>query len=251
MKKAIPILLLSLFFLSCEKEDDDLTLEESKTATITLSPNETKWFLREPSDSIRVLLNGGVAPYVIKDRPGFSSKAIIRGNELHVFPNHFTGGDPFNLSGYDFINIEDNLGNSNTFNIYVEYQKYWYTDSLLSISSQGDTAIKVSSFELELAEYDGFFDNLALYFKSTEINLNNRLEINIEDIDTVGVYRPQYFGLVYYHFGTRHYYKIDSNQVINVTKFNLKEIEGNYTILVKTLYDHEVTLSGYFYLNRE
>lgn len=154
MKKTISILLLASLFISCEKEDDDFTLEEKEAVAINISPKETRWFLRDPIDSVVIKLSGGVPPYVITERPGFSSKAIIRGNELHVFPNNFSGGDPFNLSGYDFINIGDNVGNSNTFNIYIEYQRYWYTDSLLSLSSLGDTGIKVNSFELQLAEYD-------------------------------------------------------------------------------------------------
>lgn len=250
MKKAFPILFLSLFFLSCEKEDDEPTLEESEHSVIQFSPSQTDWFLRDYPDSVVVKLSNGEPPYVIAERPGFSSKAIIKGNELHIFPLSFNSSisNEAERIGYDFLIIQDNNGNTNQFNIKVNLQKYLYVDSNITFNLSGDTSVSISHIPNVYANYDGFYDYL-----SFDINLNNsnsRFYISLENIDSVGVYETHNVSFNYSELNR--YYRLRPEEKIKVaiTHFSLNRIEGSFSHELIHGSSNTITVNSQFNFNR-
>ncbi|MAC94024.1 MAG: hypothetical protein CMC96_00845 [Flavobacteriales bacterium] len=250
MKKIISILLISISILSCEKENEEPTLGDSKQSTIQFSPNNTNWFLREYPDSVVVKLSGGEPPYVITERPGFSSKAIIKGNELHIFPLSFNSSlsSESERIGYDFLIVQDNYGNTNQFNIKIDLQKYRYIDSSLTFNISGDTSVKITQPPHVYANYDGFYDYLGFDFYLN--NNNTRFYISIENIDSVGEFETHNTSFYYSELGRQYRLRAEDKIKVTVSHFSLNRIAGSFSHELVSSNNSVITVNCQFNFKR-
>ncbi|KAA3644290.1 MAG: hypothetical protein DWP98_12540 [Bacteroidetes bacterium] len=158
-KNSFFIVLLLIFSLSaCKKEEEEPEFDHS-SSVISFSPTEASWYLRRYPDSILVTISGGTPPYVIKARPDFSCSAIIQNNQLVLYPKNES-----NVShmGKDFIVVEDNSGNVNSFNISVNSLYHYYDSLVVSISIAGDTNLTLDDqdFVNKTVNWDEFFNDV-------------------------------------------------------------------------------------------
>jgi hypothetical protein len=240
MQKTITfILIFSFIFLNSCQEDEDEPTEpqiqylEEETATIRFNPSKATWFLRSAPDSVKISLTGGKPPYIIKERPAFSSKAVIDGNHLIVYPNPYDSQQGVNgFLGYDFVNVEDNKGNVNSFNIKVNHEYYKYADSTFSLQVTGDTAFNFSDFYFNRAHYDGYYNNLHMNYK--EDTYGNFVNINITAENT-GI--ADLFALEFNYYSptlnNNYYSPLDGNQKVNVTVLSKSEVAYNFDVQLK------------------
>lgn len=245
MKKLsfVKVMIVSMILVSCG--DDDETIVEiidngiQKTA-IQFDPPESKWFYRSAPDSIVVNISGGVPPYHIETRPEFSAGAIIRGNELHVFP--IRGFTTFNTDaiGSDFINISDNNESIGSFNTKVNLDLYQFTNITINeLRIVGDTLVEANISDLITmrAEYDRFEK---LFVVNMEVNNSTeKFRLFVDDIMQTGSYPIETNDLEYVpkRIGFNENFQIRPkvNQSINITKLSPEEINLNFDMSVQDI----------------
>lgn len=234
---ALLVLAVILTLSACEKENDAYTEPRSKTEVIRFSPESASWFVRESPDSLIVEISGGSPPYTIKERPSFSSQAIIRNNQLIIFPKNalYWVFNDHNL-GFDFVSIKDNYGNVNSFNIYQSYQEYYYTDSIFSITTT-DTSLDLSILNLIQAQYDPHIGRLNVNYNSTNFS-NSGLSLSIDNIKEEGIHNLPKYGFSFNYNGDT-YWQTDTNQTVNVTKLTINEIHLNFNIETVSVSNNE------------
>lgn len=236
MKVHILLLIAIIAFSSCE-EEDDVPEPKSNKSTITFSPSSAFWFVRESPDSLVVDIKGGTSPYTIKERPSFSSQAIIRNNQLILFPKRDPNWqyDDSNL-GFDFVSVRDNLGNVNSFNINQSYQEYYYTDSIFSITTT-DTSLDLSILSLFHAQYDPYIGRLYVNYNSTNSS-NSGISLSVDNIKQGGIHKLPKNSFSINYNGETHW-QVDTNQTLNVTKLTINEIHINFDIETISVTDNE------------
>jgi len=233
MKKLLGLLFIFSILSACQDDDDsagDTIVVFPPKSVIQFTPAETAWFLREAPDSVTIRISGGTAPYVITERPAFSSKVKIVGSNLIIYPNDLTFGPTFD-HGNDFVNIRDNNGNENTFNINVEYQFYTYQIKNFQYDVDGDTSISG-----DLILYNAYWDAFANTMGLSLGNDSNNFNLTLFDVNGTGTHKiPR--GYFYYTISTNNFRnnifltEADDIQAVEITTMNKRKIKGNFDIL--------------------
>lgn len=165
MKLLIQLLFLSsqfIFMFSCVKKDNPEIIEKKVVVNNNLQTDTSQinWIIENIPDSIPIKIENGLLPYSISVAPSFSSTAVIKNDELVVFPTEFR----FAELGRDYITIADAANQELTLpiNVKTAVSPYNFFQSL-DVKILGDTTFTSNQFIIQNAFWDYF--NGEIYLK--------------------------------------------------------------------------------------